>query len=473
MSEPDTGLPGEGLLELDLADGIPAEASARRLYEEMLFQRAVQAFALTLPAVNVIAMRDASEKQFGAGYHVLPVWKDRMDARCKVTTPNADVIYAMSYLDLKKDGPLVVQAPPKVLGLFTDFWQRCLSDVGPSGPDAGQGGDYLLLPPDHQGPVPGGYHVVRSTTYHVFLFWRTVLVPGDDGPDTAPGVAIIEQTRIFPLRSREQDRPAMQFPNASGVELDMLFPRDGTYFDKLARFVQDEPIGMTDMVTRGMLATLGIIKGHPFQPDERLRAILDRAGRIAPRMVLSIPQTDALPNAFYYDSGYWRACFGGVDEDFHTATYLDVDSRAAFFIWAYSTSPAMVGPFVGHGSKYPFSLRDANGDQLTGGRSYRLHVPADVPAALYWAATLYNADDASMIDNGRPFPSVNSLDTLTYNTDGSLDLYFGPTRPEGAADANWIPTLAGRAFFILFRLYGPTQPFFDQTWRLPEIEPLT
>jgi hypothetical protein len=82
----------------------------------------VQVYLGALPAVNMIGMRDGSEAKFGAGYNVLPVWKRRMDAKCRVPTPNADVIYAMSYLNLKQDGQLVVQAPPGVLGMLSDFW---------------------------------------------------------------------------------------------------------------------------------------------------------------------------------------------------------------------------------------------------------------------------------------------------------------------------------------------------------------
>jgi hypothetical protein len=100
-----------------------------------------------LPALNVIGMRDGSEAAFGAGYNVLPIWKDRMDSRAWVPTPNADVIYSMSYLDLGETGPLVVAAPPNVIGMFTDFFQRTITDVGAIGPDRARGGLYLLLPP--------------------------------------------------------------------------------------------------------------------------------------------------------------------------------------------------------------------------------------------------------------------------------------------------------------------------------------
>jgi hypothetical protein len=102
----------------------PSEDEAQALIDELFYQRAIHAYMTMLPALNVIGMRDGSEAAFGAGYNVLPIWKQRMDSRAWVPTPNADVIYSMSYLDLKETGPLVVAAPPKVIGMFTDFFQN-------------------------------------------------------------------------------------------------------------------------------------------------------------------------------------------------------------------------------------------------------------------------------------------------------------------------------------------------------------
>src|SRR5262249_8472018 len=126
-----------------------SQKDAEAFRDELYYQRAVHAYMTMLPALNVIGMRDGSEKEFGAGYNVLPIWKDRMDSRCWVPTPNADVIYSMSYLDLKKTGPLVVAAPSNVIGMFTDFFQRTITDVGLIGPDLARGGLYLLVPPDY------------------------------------------------------------------------------------------------------------------------------------------------------------------------------------------------------------------------------------------------------------------------------------------------------------------------------------
>src|SRR5208282_260797 len=175
----------ESPLVKQLYDGQwPAKEDYAKFKDQLFFQRAVDAYMLSLPALNTIGMRDGSEAKFGAGYNVLPIWKDRMNAKTLVPTPNCDVIYSMSYLDLKKTGPLVVYAPPRVIGMFTDFFQRTITDVGAAGPDRAEGGLYLLLPPDYQGHVPGGYFTFSSKTYNVFLFFRTVLTQGADGPDT-------------------------------------------------------------------------------------------------------------------------------------------------------------------------------------------------------------------------------------------------------------------------------------------------
>ena len=86
------------------------EDEAEALRNELFYQRAVHAYITMQSVLNTIGMRDGSEKTFGRGYNVLPFWKDRMDSRCWVPTPNADVIYSMSYLDLKETGPLRVSS---------------------------------------------------------------------------------------------------------------------------------------------------------------------------------------------------------------------------------------------------------------------------------------------------------------------------------------------------------------------------
>src|SRR5262249_39257782 len=218
-----------------------SQQEAESLRDELFYQRAIHAYITMLPALNVIGIRDGSEAAFGRGYNVLPIWKDRMDARAWIPTPNADVIYSMSYLDLKETGPLVVAAPPNVIGMFTDFFQSTITDVGAIGPDRARGGLYLLLPPGYDGEIPQGYFAFRSRTYNVFLFFRTIMAKGENGPDPKPAVTLAEHTRIYPLWTMEKDIKPMQFPNGSGRRINMMYPVDNMFWTKLKAFVDYEP----------------------------------------------------------------------------------------------------------------------------------------------------------------------------------------------------------------------------------------
>jgi hypothetical protein len=258
----------------------------------------------------------------------LPIWKDRLNTRTKVTTPNSDVVYAMSYLDLK-DGPVVVEVPPKLQGMFDDFWHRPIADVGFVGPDEGKGGKYLLLPPGYKGDPPDGYFTFRSPTYRVFLFWRGFLVKGK----TDAAVKIIEQTKVYPL-GKKDTAPAMVYPNASEKASNMLVTRDTSYFENLKAFIDYEPVDREDFAMRGMMATLGIIKGQPFEPDARLKAILNRAADVAWKIASVQRFERRIPGTKRYADRQYDEGFIGGSEVFEGDTYLNFDSRTAFFRFA-------------------------------------------------------------------------------------------------------------------------------------------
>jgi hypothetical protein len=469
------------LADMPFVENWPTDETADALLEELVFQRGAQAYLWALPAMNVVAMKEGSERVFGPGYNVMPVWRKRLDANTLVTTPNSDVVYAMAFLDLKKDGPMVVEVAPGLQGILDDFWQRPLSgpltdsplglqtsdgsrwfgDVGLVGPDEGKGGKYVILPPDYEGEEPDDGFVFRSRTYGVFLFWRSFF---QDPSDLSGPVAAMEATKVYQLGKEAEAKP-MEFPEGSGVPADLLFPRDIGYFEMLARFINDEYVDPTEMDMRGMLATLGIVKGVPFDPDPEMRELLDRAALTGFNMSKAMVShgTRELPGGILWDDRQYINAFMGGDPFFYADTYTNLDNRAAFFTNAYSASPAMAMNFVGMGAKYPFTLRDADGDLLSGGSTYKLHLPAGIPAKLFWSVTVYDAEHASGLDNGQPLPSINSMDQPQHNADGSLDLYFGPNKPQEAE--NWLATVPGRGFFIILRLYGPDQPYFDETWK--------
>ena len=273
----------EELAGLPFSENRPTRETAQVLRDELLFQRAMQTYLWALPLINTLGMKDGSEQAFGAGYSVLPIWKNRLDARTLVTTPNSDVIYAMGYVNLGADGPLVFEAPPMLQGILMDFWQRPIpvdgggyfGDVGLPGPDAGKGGKFLILPPGYSGDVPDGHYVYRSATNNVFVFLRAFY---QDEHDLGPAVELVERSRVYPL-GREGSAKPMTFPDASGVPVDMLPARDGRAFEQLKRLVDSEGAYLADPDWLGMLATLGIVKDQPFDPDPQTREILDLAAK--------------------------------------------------------------------------------------------------------------------------------------------------------------------------------------------------
>jgi hypothetical protein len=476
------------LAEAQFVENWPTDEAADELLDELVFQRAVQSYLWALPAMNVVAMKEGSEATFGGGYNVMPVWRGRLDANTLVTTPNSDVVYAMAFLDLAKDGPMVVEVAPGLQGILDDFWQRPLTgpltdnplglptpdgsrwfgDVGLVGPDEGKGGAYIVLPPDYEGEEPTDGFVFRSRTYGVFIFWRAFF---QDPADLSAPVSAMEQTRIYPLDKPDEAKP-MQFPEGSGVPADLLFARDSSYFDMLARFIDHEYVDPTEMDMRGMLASLGIVKEEPFEPDPAMRALLDRAAMTAFKMSKAMVSHGLMkmPGGLVWEDRQYFNAFMGGNPFFYADSYLNLDNRIAYYTDAYSCSPAMAMNIVGMGAKYPVTVRDAGGDLLSGGSTYRLHLPPNVPAKLFWSTTAYDAEHASGLNNGQPLPSINSMDQPTQNADGSTDIYFGPEKP---ADAhNWIATVPGRGFFVIIRLYGPDQPYFDETWKPDDLEKL-
>lgn len=455
-------------------EGFPTAEATNLLADELLFQRAVQTYLWALPALSMYAMKEGSERIFGKGYNVLPVFKSRLNAKTLITTPNSDVIYAMGYLDLR-DGPLVIEVPPGLQGILDDFWQRPIcsegkingrvwcGDVGLPGPDLGKGGNYLLLPPDYEGAPPDGYYTMRSRTYGVFVFWRSFF---KNPTDLGPPVALIERTLIYPLGKKGSAEP-MKFPDASNVPANMLFPRDGSAFDMFSRFINNEYVDPADMWMRGMAESLGIAKGSAFEPDTRMRATLDRAAQVAFGMSRVAASGPGGAKKWYHDR-QWLNGFPGGSPYFTTSTYAQCDLRSAFFSIGYSTSPGMAVNLVNVGAKYLAAMNDTGGNYLSGANTYRLSLPKDVPTHLFWSVTVYDALTASGLDNGQPFPSINSMDKPVANADGSTDFYFGPQSP--GQNKNWLKTVPGKGFFVILRLYGPTDPFFNQTWRPGDIE---
>jgi hypothetical protein len=242
------------------------------------------------------------------------------------------------------------------------------------------------------------------------------------------------------------------------------------YWTKLKAFVDYEPVSAIDPELRGVLASIGMIKGQPFRPTAKQQELLQKAVETAPKMIVALRQLGRPDDRqLYYRDRQYQNTWAGATSEWLQDSYLDVNQRMSYFQIAYSSAPAMVMRTLDAGSKYPFTTKDANGDFLNGSDAYKLHLPPNPPAKLFWAVTAYNITDGTMVEAPQLMPSINGFNKVATNSDGSVDLWFGPTKPTGAPDSNWIQTVNGRNFLVALRLYGTGVEFFDQAWKPDDV----
>ena len=445
-------------------DGLPDAATVQTVYDNLDFQRAVQAFLTALPAAMLSAIR-VGLRAFGPDNQTVLIAESLLDSRSLVGVANSETVYTFVWLDTR-DGPLVIDLPPHVLGFINDLWGRYVIDVGNAGPDQGRGGSYVVLPPGYTGAVPDGYFVARPRTNGNFLCFRGFLVNGDPRP---AAVSIKEQLRVYPL-ARAADPPEMTFVDMSGRAFNTIPAIDASFFDQVAPVVQEEPLEAVDPETRGLLAAIGIRKGKPFTPDARMQAILAEAAAVGNATARALAFSTRDPNAYVNPSSTWETPFIGDDYEFAPGGVLNLDARALYFYLTWGITPAMMVKMVGIGSQYAFAMRDAAGHYLDGAKTYRLHLPGPIPARDFWSVIVYDPQTHSMLQTDQPFPRLSSQkEDLAVNPDSSVDVYFGPEPPAGKA-ANWVQTIPGKGWFVALRLYGPLEPWFDETWQPGEIE---
>jgi hypothetical protein len=450
--------------DFEFVHGYPTADTARSLLELRTFHRAVEVYAEQMPAVSVFQVRKGLAAFGARAAHQIVIWKTLMDAGTRLLTGNSETVYAVAFLDLRRDGPTVIEVPPSLLGGLSDMWQHSLADIGPTGVDKGKGGKFLVLPPDYQDGIPAGYFAVRSRTYGVWLGLRGFLVNGN--PDKA--AALMESISIYPRRLADRP-PAMEFLDASGHSIDTVFPDTYEFFEDLAQLIQQEPSGAVSSHERFYLASIGIAKGQPFQSDDAIKRLLGNAARLGSAMARANTFASNDPDRIVYPDRHWEWPFIGGSVAWDSQGYVNVDRRAAFAYAALGMSPAMVMRTIGTGSQYLWTMRDASGEYLDGAKRYRLRLPANIPVKHFWSVVAYDSESRSMLENGQPFPTVSQYTGPAINSDGSVDIFFGP-RPPVAKEKNWIETIEGRGWFTLLRFYGPLHSFFDRTWKPGDIE---
>jgi hypothetical protein len=449
--------------ELEYVGGYPTQATIDKAYAALDRQRATQAYLEFMPMTSVNSIFEAHIRDYGmtnpgdVGVYVEPgVGK----VEAIGLTYNTESIYASAHTELADTGPLVVETPPNVLGIVDDGWQRWLTDLGNAGPDQGRGGKYLLLPPGYEGDVPEGYFVVECPTYRNWIMVRGFVQDTGTGDDALDYYR--EHFRIYSLETGPRaDAKYVSLTSAGG---NTSHPRDGSYFDLLNEIAQREPASAFTRYELGLLKALGIEKGKPFGPDERMREALEDGVQVGEAIAKANAYANRLEGVRRYPDRKYEFLFIGGRHDFMAGDALWIDARTLFHYEAIVVTPAMAAKMVGIGSQYLACYRDAAGDFLSGDYLYRLHLPAGIPAKNFWSVTVYHPDTRSLLQNGSPKPSVSSYDEPEFNEDGSIDLWFGSEAPEGK-ERNWVRTIPQEGWEILLRLYGPLEPYFDESWK--------
>src|SRR5688572_30759694 len=266
---------------LTFKQGYPTEETSRKLFDEMDYQRAVQAYLWAYPAVSFESIRSATKRDLGADLNDLVIADNYADPKGLWLTANDTTIYALTNVDLGKSGPIVVEIPPgAIVGIIDDFWQRSIADVGLPGPDGAKGGKFLLLPPVYKGDTPQtGYHVLQGTMNNYNVMVRGIVQNGDK--DAA--VQNVKRVKIYPLSEGSNPRPN-KFTSMSGRVMDTTPPTGMAFWECLSAFINNNPVQERDLFYMAMLKPLGIEKGKEFKPDARQRKILEEAAQMGDAM---------------------------------------------------------------------------------------------------------------------------------------------------------------------------------------------
>ena len=446
-----------------LAQNMTSDELDRRVVE----RRAFEAVLWGMPAVNYDLMLQEMLSKTAATVNQVIYWGRPLDWKNQTLTPNPDTLYFMSFLNTKDVGPIVIEVPPagpegSLNANIVNVWQEPLEDAGLLGVDKGKGVKLLMLPPGYAQPIPNVYEALQPGTHGSYVLFRSNLKSHHDA-DVAKSTAYAKRVKIYPL-AQASNPPATIFTDVKDIPFDSTIRYDESFFVHLDRIVQNEPWFDRDRAMIDQLRSLGIEKGKPFAPDAATKQTLAQ-GIGEAQAYLAAKYDAGLPP--FFEGTHWTP---PAHPDLIKAAQDNYDYPVDWRGLAYSY--AYIGiKRLGAGQFYLINIKDRNGESYDGSKTYRLHVPPNVPIEQYWSLTAYDRDTHALIKNVDRASRASNSGEVTKNADGSVDLFLGPKAPAGQ-DSNWIPTDPARRFELMFRLYGPKKELFDKVWALPDVEPV-
>ena len=434
---------------------------------QVKYQRAFEAVLWSMPAVAIYGFNHATEG-IGGGNNTVLAFSKPATPNTELLTANNVTPYLSSLTDLSK-GPVVVEIPAatdkaSLYGQIVDHWQLSIADVGPSGIDKGKGGKILLTPPGYAKQIPSGYIEVKSPSYRVYFAFRSIK---SETATTDDAYAYAKTLKMFYL----DDPKETQFIDPSDMQFSSLPSYDERWFEDVHAIFSLENVKEQDKVMMGMLASLGIEKGKPYNPDEETKKAMRQAVTDAYHYMQKRILHSADASRTWWEGKHWgNGMFADNNSGFSFIydDLIDIDTRAErYFIGTYY--PQKLGPQPA--TQYLFALADADGNELEAGKTYSFTMPANPPIEQFWSLIVYDLETWAFIYTPEQLPGLSSAidgETMQKNKDGSTTLYFGPKAPKGH-ESNWIPT-AGKKPLPVLRVYGGTDKFWDKSWTMPDVE---
>jgi hypothetical protein len=448
---------------LKFTDGLPDEETVNKTYDFLTISRGMQSFLDGLPATSLYAMLEGL-KDAGVRPGDVATFEHLMDARTLFLTANSTTPYIFGEIDLK-NGPVVLEIAQPVLGFVNDAFFRFVTDIGLTGKDKGEGGKYLFIGPDYTGEIPEGYITVNSKTYRHWFLFRLVAKPDEQ----KQAMELFRQTfNCYPLAEAE-NKPKQVFVDLSGEQFNTIHAVDFEFYEELNAVIQNEPANAFNEELLGTFAAIGIKKGEKFNPDEHTKKLLEEAVAIGNATARSLSFRPRNKEAYFYDDRQWYTSFSG-EYNFIKNGEMVLNDRIMFHYMATGITPAMATPKPGTGSVYAFTSHDSEAKYLDGSKTYSVTMPAPIPANDFWSFMVYSTQHRSMLETDQKFAGLDNLNPdVKPNEDGSYTIWFGPEPPKGH-EGNWIQTISGKGYCVLIRLYGPTEPWFNKTWKPGDLE---